>query len=157
MRVMLTMTLLVALSSLVLGQGDQPAPQLVLRNLHGRELRLSDYQGKVILLNFWATWCAPCRAEMVDLVKWQRAYQRRGLQVIGVTYPPTELSEVRRFIKRIKVNYPVALGTAQTKAVFDKSEILPLTVVIDKKGVIREIIQGVLFPEEFEQKVKPLF
>ena len=156
MRAMLTATLLVALSSLVLGQGDQPFSHLALKNLRGHELRLSEYKGKVVLLNFWATWCAPCRAEMPDLVKWQREYQRRGLQVIGVTYPPTELVEVRQFIKRIKVNYPVVLGTAQTKANFDKSEILPVTVVIDKSGRVREVIQGVLFPEEFEQKVKPL-
>jgi hypothetical protein len=66
------------------------------------------------------------------------------------------LAEVREFIKSIKVNYPIALGDEQTKARFDKGETLPITVVIDKKGMIREIIQGVIFPEKFEEKVKPL-
>lgn len=155
-RAAITATLLVALSSLVLGQGDRPAPKLELKDVEGRELRLSDYKGKVVLLNFWATWCAPCRAEMPDLVKWQREYKSKGLQVIGVTYPPEELAEVREFIKSVKVNYPVALGGEQTKAMFDKGENLPITVVIDKKGMIREVIQGIFFPEEFEQKVKPL-
>jgi peroxiredoxin len=93
---------------------------------------------------------------MPDLVKWQREYKGKGLQVIGVTYPPEELAEVREFIKSIIVNYPVALGEEQTKAMFDKGEILPVTVVIDKKGVVREVIQGIMFQEEFEQKVKPL-
>ncbi|HEY9430281.1 MAG TPA: TlpA disulfide reductase family protein [Blastocatellia bacterium] len=155
-RAAITATFLVALSSLVLGQGEKPAPMVELNDVEGRALRLSDYKGKVVLLNFWATWCAPCRAEMPDLVKWQREYKSKGLQVIGVTYPPTELTEAREFIKTIKVNYPVALGEERTKALFDKGETLPVTVVIDKKGMIREVIQGIIFPEEFEQKVKPL-
>ena len=155
-RATITATLLVALSSLVLGQGEKPAPKLELKDVEGRVLRLSDYKGKVVLLNFWATWCAPCRAEMPDLVKWQREYKSQGLQVIGVTYPPEELAEVLEFIKSIKVNYPVALGDEQTKAGFDEGETLPVTVVIDKKGVICEVIQGIIFPVEFEQKVKPL-
>ena len=154
--VAITATLLVALSSLVLGQGEKPAPKLELNDVEGRALRLSDYKGKVVLLNFWATWCAPCRAEMPDLVKWQREYKSQGLQVIGVTYPPEELAEVREFIRSIEVNYPVALGEERTKALFDKGETLPVTVVIDKKGMVREVIQGIIFPEEFEQKVKPL-
>jgi len=155
-RAAITATLLVALSSLILGQGERPAPKLELKDVEGRALRLSDYKGRVVLLNFWATWCAPCRAEMPDLVKWQREYKSKGLQVIGITYPPEELAEVREFIKSIKVNYPIALGDEQTKAMFDKGETLPVTVVIDKKGMVREVIQGIIFPEEFVQQVKPL-
>jgi peroxiredoxin len=155
-RAAITAMLLVAISSLVLGQGGKPAPELELKDVEGRALRLSDYKGKVVLLNFWATWCAPCRAEMPDLVKWQREYKKRGLQVIGVTHPPEELAEVHEFIKSIEVNYPVALGDERTKAMFDKGETLPVTVVIDKKGMIREVIQGIILPEEFEQKIKPL-
>jgi thiol-disulfide isomerase/thioredoxin len=155
-RAVIVAMLLVVFSSLALGQGKNPAPPLVLKDAEGRTLRLHDYKGKVVLLNFWATWCAPCRAEMPDLVKWQRKYKVRSLQVIGITYPPEELAEVRRFIKSIKVNYPIAIGKKETKALFDAGETLPMTVVIDKKGTVREIIQGVMFPEEFEEKIKPL-
>src|SRR5215470_15121924 len=123
-RAAIMATLLIGLSSLVLGQGGKPAPKLELKDVEGRALRLSDYKGKVVLLNFWATWCAPCRAEAPDMVKWQRQYKSKGLQVIGVTYPPEELAEVREFIKSIKVNYLIALGAEQTKAMFDKGEIL---------------------------------
>jgi thiol-disulfide isomerase/thioredoxin len=155
-RTLITATFLVAFSSLVLGQGEKPAPELNLNDVEGHALRLIDFKGKVMLLNFWATWCAPCRAEMPDLVKWQREYKSQGLQVIGVTYPPADLTEVREFIKRIEVNYPIALGEERTKAIFDKGEALPVTVVIDKKGMVREVIRGIIFPEEFEQQVKPL-
>jgi len=134
----------------------QQAPALVLNDLSGRAIRLSDYKGKVVLLNFWATWCPPCRAEMPELVRMQREYGARGLQVIGITYPPERRVRVRQFARRLKVNYPIALGTRQTKALFDRGDELPLTVVIDREGFIREVIRGILLPDEFEQKIKPL-
>jgi thiol-disulfide isomerase/thioredoxin len=147
--------LLVALPAASLGQ-NKKAPALALKDLRGRTLKVSDYRGKVVLLNFWATWCPPCRAEMPDLVKWQREYRRRGLQVVGITYPPQELSEVRQFTRKLKVNYPIAMGTEETKKLFFQGETLPLTVIIDREGNIREVIEGILLPEEFEQKIKPL-
>ncbi len=138
------------------GQNLRRAASLALKDLRGRTLRLSDYKGKVVLINFWATWCPPCRAEMPDLVKWQREYRGRGLQVIGVTYPPQTTKEVSRFVRSLRVNYPVALGTKETKALFFQGETLPVTVVIDREGNVRDLIEGILLPEEFEQKIKPL-
>jgi thiol-disulfide isomerase/thioredoxin len=138
-----------------LGQESRPT-QLTLKDIQGRYIRLSDYQGKVVLVNFWATWCPPCRMEIPDLIRLQREYRGRGLQVIGVTYPPQKLAEVRRFVRREKVNYPVGLGTKATKLLFTTSETLPITIVIGTDGRIRDIIEGILLPEEFEQKIKPL-
>ena len=134
----------------------EKAPALELKDLRGRRLRLSDYRGKVVLLNFWATWCPPCRAEIPDLVRYQREYGGRGLQVIGVTYPPERRARVRAFTRSMKVNYPVALGTRADKALFTADETLPLTVVIDREGRVRDLIVGILLPEEFDEKVKPL-
>ena len=146
---------LIALQGSGLGQSNK-APALALKDLRGRTVRISDYKGKVVLLNFWATWCPPCRAEMPDLIKLQRDYQSRGLQVIGITYPPEKIREVRQFIRKLGVNYPVALGSKETKTLFDETETLPLTVVIDRQGNIRDRIEGILLPQEFEQKIKPL-
>ena len=141
--------------SAALGQA-QKAPALEFKDLRGRVHRLSDYKDKVVLLNFWATWCPPCRAEMPDLVKMQREYGKRGLQVIGITYPPETAGEVRRFTRKLKINYPVALGTKETRGLFDQSETLPITIIIDRDGNIHDRIEGILLPEEFEQKIKPL-
>ena len=152
----LIITLLLTLVPVVtLAQGGT-APKLKLKDVRGRPFSLRDYKGKVVLINFWATWCPPCRAEIPELVKLQHAYRSRGLQVIGITYPPQRIADVRRFARQAKMNYPVSLGTKETKLLFTPSENLPLTIVIGKDGRVREVIEGILLPDEFEQKIKPL-
>ena len=147
---------LLLLSSGVAVPQSTPTPALVLRDINGRSVKLSDFKGKVVLLNFWATWCPPCRAEVPELVAWQKKYRRHGLQVIGVTYPPANRSEIRRFMRSQKINYPILLGMKETRALFYRGETLPITVVIDRDQNIRETVEGILLPEEFEAKVKPL-
>ena len=154
---LLTLVVLCALTTpSAVGQAARKAPAVRLKDLRGGVRALGDYKGKVVLLNFWATWCPPCRAEVPDLIKWQREYGGRGLQVIGVTYPPTGRAGVRRFVRDYKVNYPVLLGTRATKALFMGAETLPATVVIDRDGRVRELIEGILLPDEFDEKIKPL-
>jgi thiol-disulfide isomerase/thioredoxin len=148
--------LLLAVPVGVFGQTTQPAPALRLKSIQGRVFHLGGYKGKVVLVNFWATWCPPCRTEIPDLIRWQRKYRSRGLQVVGVTYPPQTLSEVRSYMRKVKVNYPIALGTKDTKLLFTQSETLPMTVVVDSKGSVRDVIEGIIFPEEFNEKIKPL-
>jgi thiol-disulfide isomerase/thioredoxin len=147
--------LLAIAPSVAVGQ-NSPAPALSLRDMQGRRISLSKYRGKVVLLNFWATWCPPCRAEMPDLIKMQRQYRKRGLRVLGITYPPQKAREVRQFIRQLGVNYPIALGTKETKALFDQTGTLPLTIIIDRQGNVIDRIEGILLPQEFEQKIKPL-
>ena len=137
-------------------QPSKQAPPLALKDIRGRQFRLSDYTGKVVLLNFWATWCPPCRTEIPDLIKMQRRYEAQGLRIIGITYPPENTSDVRRFMRRLEINYRIAIGTKATKALFTSSETLPMTVVIDRNGAVRDLIEGIMYSEEFDQKVKPL-
>ncbi|HKR14135.1 MAG TPA: TlpA disulfide reductase family protein [Pyrinomonadaceae bacterium] len=147
--------LIVFLSASVLAQ-EKTAPQFALKDINGRTVRLSHYKGKVVLINFWATWCPPCRAEMPDLIRLQREHAEQGLQIIGITYPPERKDRVRRFARSLKVNYPIALGTRELKARFSSDETLPLTVVINRDGKVSDIISGILLHEEFDEKIKPL-
>lgn len=135
---------------------DARAPQFELKDLNGRTVRLSGYQGKVVMINFWATWCPPCRAEMPELIRLQREHGDEGLQIIGITYPPENKARVRRFAKSLKVNYPIVLGTSELKARYSSEDTLPLTVVINRDGKVNDIISGILLREEFDEKIKPL-
>jgi thiol-disulfide isomerase/thioredoxin len=154
-KIIILVALLLFAPALALGQDTRPI-ELTFKDLKGRKVRLSNYRGKVVMLNFWATWCPPCRAEIPDLIRLQRDYGNRGLQVIGVTYPPQKLAEVRDYVQKAQVNYPVGLGTRKMKLLFTTSESLPMTIVIGTDGRIRDTIEGILLPEEFEQKIKPL-
>lgn len=147
--------LIVFSSATVLGQ-EAVRPQFALKDINGSTVRLRAYRGKVVLINFWATWCPPCRAEMPDLVRLQREHAKQGLQIIGITYPPEKKSRVRRFARSLKVNYPIILGTRQLRERFSSDETLPLTVVIDRDGKVKEIISGILLRQEFDEKIKPL-
>ena len=132
------------------------ASALNLKDIHGRPVKLTDYKGKVVLLNFWATWCPPCRTEIPDLVKLQAKYRNRGLRIVGVTYPPEKITDVLRFKQKTRMNYRIALGTTETRSLFTSTETLPVTVVIDTEGAIRDVIEGIMYADEFDQKVKPL-
>lgn len=156
MRSLLLALFLLLTPAVTLAQAPRSAPPVVLKDLNGRTVRLTDFKGKVVLLNFWATWCPPCRAEIPELLKWQSEYGSKGFQIVGVTYPPTNRRKVQSFARALKVTYPVLLGHKKTKALFDAGETLPFSVVIDREGKVRENIEGIVLPEEFEEKVKPL-
>lgn len=136
--------------------GGQAAPEFSLKDLKGKRARLGDYKGKVVLINFWATWCVPCRAEMPELVRWQNEYKNQGLQIIGITFQPYRAVDVRQTIRKFKINYPILLGTDEVATLYGADDVLPFTVVIDRDGNIRDIIKGIIDAEEFEQKIKPL-
>jgi thiol-disulfide isomerase/thioredoxin len=148
--------LLLVNACVVSAAAQEKAPDLLLKDVQGRTISLSKLRGNVVLLNFWATWCVPCRTEIPDLIRKQRKYRDRGLVIVGITYPPQRISEVVRFKRKLEINYLVVVGAKKTKRVFTSSEILPLTVIIDREGNVQEIIEGIMYDDEFEQKVKPL-
>ena len=152
--------IVLALVSVITGPGQSAitkrAPAVSLKDLGGKTVRLADMKGKVVLLNFWATWCVPCAAEVPELVRWQEQYKPDGLQIVGITYPPTNLAKVRSFVKKNKITYPVLLGSKATKRLFAPRDNLPITIILDRQGNIVDEIDGVIFADEFETKIKPL-
>ena len=123
------------------------APDFRLPRLDGGTLRLSDYRGRVVLLNFWATWCPPCRAEIPDLVELQRTWAAEGLEVIGVSLDEEGFEAVRPFAEAYDINYPLVVDDGTVAAQFGSLYGLPTTLVLDKEGRIVQRVIG-LFPTE---------
>jgi len=155
MRLLILAVFLMLQAGVAVGQA-KIAPDLALKNLKGQVIHLSNYRGKVVLINFWATWCPPCLAEMPELARLQKKHKDHSLQLIGIAYPSNRPRQVRRFVRRLRLNYPVLLGTWKIMRLFDVAEILPVTIVIDRGGQIRDRIIGILEPDEFKDKVSPL-
>lgn len=116
-------------------QEHRPAPDFALPRIDGGQLQLSSYRGKVVLLDFWATWCVPCREETPHFVEMQERYKDRGLQIIGVSMDDSP-DPVRTFYKQFHINYPVVMGTAETGSAYGGVLGLPIAFLIDRNGII---------------------
>ena len=120
---------------------NKKAPGFAFTGLSGQSLALAHFRGKVVLLNFWATWCAPCQVEMPVFAAWQRKYGPQGLQVIGISMDD-DAAPARRLVERLKLNYPVAMGDERLGARYGGVFGLPLTFLIDRNGVVHARFQG---------------
>ncbi len=117
------------------------APEFVRTDLDHKRLDLNAYRGKVVLLNFWATWCAPCQVEMPVFVAWQRRYGSRGLQIVGISMDD-DPALVREASDKLKLNYPVAMGDVKLGDLYGGVLGLPMTFLIDRHGKIQAKCQG---------------
>lgn len=130
-----------------------------LRGLDGTNHSLKDWKGKVIMLNFWASWCAPCQAEIADFIAIQEAYQADGLQIIGVGMD--EEQKLRNVQRTLEINYPILVADPAHYPKLmgqwgNSTGIVPYTVVIDREGLIRYIYSGQLHRDTFEENILPL-
>lgn len=132
--------------------------ELALKDLFGAEQKLSAYRGRIVVLNFWATWCGPCKKEMPDLAAIQNQYAAYGVQVIGASADTlAELKDVRQFIKDASINFPVWLGaTTEHMAQFGLGPGLPGTAIIGRDGKIVAIHRSVVTQEEIKKHLDKL-
>jgi peroxiredoxin len=132
-------------------------PEVELSTLEGQPFHLTDLHGRVVLLNFWATWCVPCRAEIPEFNAMQRELKGQGLEVVGVSTAPGDTVEViRDFQKDLKQEYTVLRGGEAVGEKFGNGPGLPVTYLIDRDGRIRQKIDGARDRAGWEAAVKPL-
>lgn len=130
------------------------APDFTLATLDGSKVKLSDFRGKAVLLNFWATWCSPCKVEMPWFEQLQKQYAGDGLVVLGVAMDDSEPATIAKFASDLGVNYPVLLGTDQVSDDYGDVQYLPTTFYIARDGTIVDKMTGLLDRKDIENAVQ---
>lgn len=133
------------------------APNFTLKTIKGKTIKLSQYRGKVVYLDFWASWCEPCRKSFPVMRKLQRKYKKRGLRVITINLDKDK-KDVRRFLREFRINFPVALDPRGKIATRYGVKAMPSSYLIDRKGRIRHVHLGFLQKDtkKTEKRIKKL-
>jgi thiol-disulfide isomerase/thioredoxin len=132
-----------------------PAPAFQLPALDGKPVSPADARGKVVLLNFWATWCGPCRAEIPDLVELQAKYKDR-LQVIGLVVDDDDLNAIHQFIREFRINYPVAIASEEVRVHYGGIAALPTSFLVDPQGRVVQKHTGFRDPALYDTEIRAL-
>jgi thiol-disulfide isomerase/thioredoxin len=156
-------SLLLSFPALVLAQDNvirfvrnpDPAPPFHLPGLDGKPVTLADAHGKVVLLNFWATWCGPCRAEIPDLIELQTKYTNR-LQIIGLTVDEDDAAAVKKVVEETGINYPVAMASSDLRMKYGGITALPTSFMLDAEGRVMQKHEGLRDPLLYEYEIRAL-
>jgi thiol-disulfide isomerase/thioredoxin len=136
-------------------RNPEPAPTFKLTGLDGKPVTLANSKGKVILLNFWATWCGPCRAEIPDLVELQNKYKDR-LQILGLVVEDEDQDAIEEFVEKFGINYPVAIATDDIRFQYGGIVALPTSFLLDAEGRIVQKHEGLRNPVLYETEIRAL-
>ncbi len=134
----------------------KPAPNFALKTADGKTVELKQLAGKVVVVNFWATWCGPCRAEIPGMLEVYSKYRGKGLEIVGVSLDQQGFAVVTPFVQRMKIDYPVVVGDGDIVAAYGNFQAIPTTFVVDKRGEIVGQHTGSMTKDQFEKMVKPL-
>jgi len=152
------MKILFALLALSLSAENlrKPAPGFALPDSKGASIKLSDYKGKVVLLDFWATWCGGCKVEIPWFMEFADRYKDKGFAVIGVSMDEEGWTVVKPFVQTKKLNYPVILGTEEMAKQYGGVDALPQTFLIDRDGKIVSTHEGLVDKAAIESEIQKL-
>jgi peroxiredoxin len=131
-----------------------PAPEFTLQALDGKTVHLADFRGKAVLLNFWATWCEPCKIEMPWFVELQKQYGPEGLQVVGIAMDDASQEDIAKFASNMGVNYPILIGKEAVGDAYGGVQFLPATFYIGRDGKVVDKVFGLKGRGEIEESIK---
>jgi|Deesub1362B_J571_1020462.scaffolds.fasta_scaffold01781_7 peroxiredoxin len=130
------------------------APDFELKDLEGKTVRLSDYRGKMVILNFWATWCPPCRMEIPSFIRLYDEFKDKGLVIIGVSLDREGKEVVQKFAANYKINYPVVMGDMNVVAAYGGISAIPTTFIINKNGRVVNRFVGLREESVFRSEIR---
>ena len=142
-------------SGLETRNNDDLAPDFTLKLTNGKNIKLSDHKGKIVIIDFWATWCAPCRRGIPDLVEIQNKYQKDVL-IIGISLDNETKPDVVPFIEQFKINYPVAYATMEVYQAYGNIESIPTSFIVDQTGKIVDKHVGLVNKSVYINKITGL-
>jgi len=151
----LTKLLFLIILVLFVSCGKSEAPDFELQSVEGKTIRLSDYRGRIVIIDFWATWCPPCRAGIPDLIKLKEKYAASELEIIGISVDKNK-SELPKFIKSFKINYPIVYYNNQVVSDYGGISAIPTTVVVNPEGEIAEQFTGLRPISYYEGIIKKI-
>ena len=134
----------------------KPAPDFTLKDATGSPVKLSDLRGKVVLLNFWATWCGPCQLEIPWFVQFEQQFRSNGLEVVGVSMDEDGWKVVKPWVTAHKVNYRIVLGDESIGQLYGGVENLPTTYMIDREGKVAFVHVGLAGRDEYRDEIQKL-
>src|SRR5450432_3346096 len=134
----------------------KPAPNFSLKDADGAAVNLSDYRGKVVLVNFWATWCGPCEAEIPWFIEFEKKYKDQGFAVLGVSMDDDGWKSVRPYVASHKINYRIMIGSEMVSQQFGEIESLPTSFVLDREGRIASNHVGLIDKVDYQNEIVKL-